>query len=101
MTRFRPGFARFLTLAAGTCATALLAGCGGSATKAGGSVDTSVTLVMAAPDGPTADQQYFQRQVRLRTDGRVRIKLDNQTYTSVDPDNEVRLVRALESGKAT
>jgi TRAP-type C4-dicarboxylate transport system substrate-binding protein len=56
---------------------------------------------MQAPDGPTSDELYLQRQVKLRTDGRVRIVLDNLDYTSRYPDNEAKLVRDLRNGKVS
>ena len=45
------------------------------------------------------DAAYFADQVKERTDGRVRIVIDGRTYTSIDPDNELRLVRDLAGGK--
>jgi TRAP-type C4-dicarboxylate transport system substrate-binding protein len=76
-------------------------GCfGGSGkTKANVGKSRSVTLRMQAPDGDDSDASYFAEQVEKRTDGRLRIVVDGQTYTSVDPDNELRLVRDLRRGK--
>jgi TRAP-type C4-dicarboxylate transport system substrate-binding protein len=81
--------------------TLIVTGCfGGSAkTKANVGKSRSVTLTMQAPDGDDPDAAYFAEQVKKRTDGRVRIVVDGQTYTSVDPDNELRLVRDLRRGK--
>ena len=89
------------SLALAASILALGAGCGGRGTKAGGSAPRVVTLTMDAPDGPTADEQYLQRQISVQTHGGVRIVLDNQDYSSIDPDNEARLVRDLRSGKAS
>jgi TRAP-type C4-dicarboxylate transport system substrate-binding protein len=83
-------------------ALALLAtGClGGSGkTKANVGKSRSVTLTMQAPDGDDPDAAYFAEQVRDRTDGRVRITVDGRSYTSSEPDNELRLVRDLRRGK--
>ena len=54
---------------------------------------------MQAPDGDDADAAYFAAQVSNRTEGRVRIVVDGNRYTSLDPDNELRLVRDLRAGK--
>jgi TRAP-type C4-dicarboxylate transport system substrate-binding protein len=89
-------------LAVGTTTFALVAaGCfGGSGkTKANVGKSRTLTLTMQAPDGDDPDAAYFAEQVKERTDGRVRVVVDGRTYTSVDPDNELRLVRALRSGK--
>jgi TRAP-type C4-dicarboxylate transport system substrate-binding protein len=76
-------------------------GCLGSSdkTKAGVGQRQQVTLTMPAPDGDDADVAYFAAQVSSRTGGHVRIVVDRNTYTSVDPDNEVRLVHDLRAGK--
>lgn len=76
-------------------------GCLGSSdkTKAGVGQSQRVTFTMPAPDGDDADAAYFAAQVSARTDGRIRVVVDGKGYTSVDPDNEVRLVRDLRSGK--
>jgi TRAP-type C4-dicarboxylate transport system substrate-binding protein len=82
-------------------ATFASSGCLGSSekTKAGVGQSQRVTLTMPAPDGDDADAAYFAAQVSARTDGRIRVVIDGDRYTSVDPDNEVRLVRDLRSGK--
>jgi TRAP-type C4-dicarboxylate transport system substrate-binding protein len=82
-------------------AVLLAAGCfGGSGkTKASVGKSRSLTLRMQAPDGDDPDAAYFAEQVKDRTDGRIRIVVDGDTYSSVDPDNELRLVRDLRSGK--
>ena len=54
---------------------------------------------MPTPDGDDADAAYFAQQVNARTDGRVHIVIDGSSYTSIDPDNELRLARDLRSGK--
>ena len=84
-----------------TTVAVLAAGCfGGSAkTKANVGKSRSLTLTMQAPDGDDPDAAYFAEQVKKLTDGRVRIVVDGQTYASIDPDNELRLVRDLRSGK--
>jgi C4-dicarboxylate-binding protein DctP len=76
------------------------AGCSGAShqTKAGVGVARSLTLTMQTPDGDDPDAAYFAEQVRQRTGGRIRIVVDGNTYSSVDPDNELKLVRALRSG---
>jgi TRAP-type C4-dicarboxylate transport system substrate-binding protein len=53
---------------------------------------------MQVPDGDDPDAAYFADQVRAETNGRVRIAIDGETYASSDPDNELRLVRALRRG---
>lgn len=73
-------------------------GCGGGGTKAGGKA-AGLRLVMEAPDAPDPDAEYFAREVARRTGGSVRIVEGGPRYTSADPDNELRLIRALESGK--
>jgi TRAP-type C4-dicarboxylate transport system substrate-binding protein len=82
-------------------ATFATSGCLGSSekTKAGVGQSQRVTLTMPAPDGDDADAAYFAAQVSARTDGRIRIVVDSNDYTSVDPDNEVQLVRDLRAGK--
>jgi C4-dicarboxylate-binding protein DctP len=76
------------------------AGCSGASrhTKAGVGVARSLTLTMQTPDGDDPDAAYFAEQVKERTGGRIRIVVDGDTYSSVDPDNELKLVRALRSG---
>jgi C4-dicarboxylate-binding protein DctP len=76
------------------------AGCSGAShqTKAGVGVARSLTLTMQTPDGDDPDAAYFAEQVQRRTGGRIRIVVDGNTYSSVDPDNELKLVRALRSG---
>lgn len=82
-------------------ATFAASGClgGSDKTKAGVGQQQRVTLKMPAPDGDDADAAYFASQVSSRTSGRVRIVVDGNTYTSIDPDNEVRLVHDLRTGK--
>src|SRR6266536_1217278 len=77
------------------------AGCSGAShqTKAGVGVARSLALTMQTPDGDDPDAAYFAEQVPERTGGRIRIVVDGDTYSSVDPDNELKLVRALRSGK--
>jgi len=76
-------------------------GClGGSGkTKAGVEAPKTLTLTMETPDGPDADAEYFIAQVKTRTNGRVRIIESSGPYSSVDADNELRLVRDLRRGK--
>jgi len=76
-------------------------GCSGAShqTKAGVGVARSLTLTMQTPDGDDSDAAYFAEQVQDRTGGRIRIVVDGDTYSSVDPDKELKLVRALRSGK--
>jgi TRAP-type C4-dicarboxylate transport system substrate-binding protein len=76
------------------------AGCfGGGGTKAGGNFVHRITLAMETPDEPDADAEFFVREVKRRTGGRIRIIEAGEKYSSGDPDNELRLVRALRSGK--
>jgi TRAP-type C4-dicarboxylate transport system substrate-binding protein len=84
-----------------TTVALLASGCfGGSGkTKANVGKSRSLTFTMQAPDGDDPDAAYFAEQVKERTGGRVRIVVDGRTYTSVDPDNELRLVGDLRSGK--
>jgi TRAP-type C4-dicarboxylate transport system substrate-binding protein len=88
-------------VAAAVLLSVLVAGCfaGSGKTKAGLGVSRSLTLRMPSPDSDDPDIAYFVDQVRLRTHGRIRIVIDGDTYNSVDPDNELRLVRALRRGK--
>lgn len=81
-------------------ATSALTACA-SKTKAGAGPARTLTLKMATPDGDDPDAAYFAAQVKDRTDGRVRIVIDGDTYTSIDPDNELRLVRDLRAGRVT
>lgn len=76
-------------------------GCfGGSGkTKVGGKKLRQLTLVMQTPDAPDANAEHFIAQVTERTNGRIRIVEGGNEYSSRDPDNELRLVRALRSGK--
>jgi TRAP-type C4-dicarboxylate transport system substrate-binding protein len=77
------------------------AGCGSSSTtKAGAGGARSITITMQTPDGDSADAAYFANQVKARTDGRVVIAIDGNSYSSNDPDNELRLARDLRRGKA-
>jgi TRAP-type C4-dicarboxylate transport system substrate-binding protein len=80
---------------------AITAGCspGAGKTKAGVGASRTVRLTMPAPDPGDPNLAYFVQQVKQRTAGRVQIVVDGDTYTSVDPDNELRLVRALRNGK--
>jgi TRAP-type C4-dicarboxylate transport system substrate-binding protein len=80
-----------------------VAGCSGAShqTKAGVGVARSLSLTMQTPDGEDLDAAFFAAEVARRTHGRIRIVIDGDTYTSADPDNELRLVRALRSGKAS
>jgi TRAP-type C4-dicarboxylate transport system substrate-binding protein len=75
-----------------------VAGCGSAGTKAGAGTSAVLALKMQASDGNDADAAYFADQVRRRTAGRVRIEIDARSYSSVDPDNELRLVRDLRAG---
>jgi TRAP-type C4-dicarboxylate transport system substrate-binding protein len=76
------------------------AGCfGGGGTKAGGESVNRITLAMETPDAPDADAEFFIQEVKRRTGGRIRIVEAANEYSSGDPDNELRLVRALRSGK--
>jgi TRAP-type C4-dicarboxylate transport system substrate-binding protein len=78
-----------------------LAACGGGkhVDKSGAPIAARpVQLTLQAPDGDDADATYFATQVKTRTGGRVRISIDGDSYTSADPDNELRLVRDLRAG---
>jgi TRAP-type C4-dicarboxylate transport system substrate-binding protein len=77
-------------------AVLLVAGCA-SGTKSGGTAQHQIRLVMQTPDAPDSDAEYFIEQVAKRTGGRIRI-IEGTGYSSVNPDNEARLVRALRSG---
>jgi len=76
------------------------AGCfGGGGTKAGGKSVKRITLTMETPDAPEADAEFFIQEVKKRTGGRIRLIESASDYSSGDPDSELRLVRALRSGK--
>jgi TRAP-type C4-dicarboxylate transport system substrate-binding protein len=78
------------------CVAALaLTACGG--TKAGGTAKRHLTIVMQTPDAPDASAEYFIQQVKARTHGHVVI-VEGADFSSADPDNEARLVRALRDG---
>src|SRR6185503_16236112 len=93
----RPMALRTLVLFA--LAAACAAGCGSAGTKAGAGTGAVISLKMQAPDGDDADAAYFADEVRRRTAGRVRIEIDGHSYSSVDPDNELRLIRDLRAGR--
>jgi len=93
-----PRFEWLLTGILALVAISTVTGCSAK-TKAGAGSAHTLTLTMAAPDGDDADAAYFAEQVKDRTDGRVRIVIDGDTYSSTDPDNELRLVRDLRRGK--
>ena len=94
-TRLLP--ALVLAIAAMFAASGCLGG--SEKTKAGVGQSHQLKLTMQAPDGDDADAAYFAAQVSDRTEGRVRIVVDGNRYTSLDPDNELRLVRDLRAGK--
>ena len=78
----------------------IAAGCfGGGGTKAGGKSVKRITLAMETPDAPDADAEFFIQEVKRRTGGRIRIVESHSAYSSGDPHNELRLVRALRSRK--
>jgi len=54
---------------------------------------------MQTPDAPDHNAEYFIAQVKRRTGGRVTIG-EGTDYSSVNPENEARLVRALRNGRA-
>src|SRR5215218_361302 len=66
-------------------------------TKAGVESQKTLTLIMQAPDGDDADTVYFAAEVKRRTNGRIRILIGGD-YSSLDPNNELRLARALRRG---
>jgi TRAP-type C4-dicarboxylate transport system substrate-binding protein len=78
----------------------LVSGCAGGShqTKAGVSSHRTLSLVMQGADGADADTQYFAAEVSRRTNGHIRIVVGGD-YSSADPDNELRLARALRAGK--
>jgi TRAP-type C4-dicarboxylate transport system substrate-binding protein len=81
--------------------TVVLAGCFGDSekTKSGVRSTRAVTLTMPVPDSDDADAAYFAAEVARRTDGHVRITLDKDTYSSVNADNELQLVKDLRAGR--
>jgi TRAP-type C4-dicarboxylate transport system substrate-binding protein len=90
---------RPLTLIAFTAAIALVTNGCASGTKSGGAATHEISIVMQTPDGPgEPDAGYFIAQVEKLTHGAVQIA-QGTDYTSADPNNEARLVRALRSGK--
>src|SRR5436190_15189759 len=78
----------------------LASGClgGSDRTKAGVTSHRTLSLVMQAPDGQDAGTQYFAEEVSRRTNGHVQIVVAGD-YSSSDPDNELRLARALRDGR--
>ena len=78
-----------------------LAGCPGGAgrTKSGVRSTHAVTLKMPVPDSDDVDAAAFAADVSRRTHGHVRIVLDKTGYSSVNPDNELQLVKDLRSGR--
>src|SRR5436190_8491888 len=80
----------------------LVSGClGGSGkTKAGVEANRTLRLVMQGPEGEDTDAAYFAAEVKRRTNGRIQIVVGGD-YPSSDPDNELRLARALGRGDVT
>ena len=85
------------------CAAAIaLAACGGApqADKSGAAVKSKVTLTLQMPDAGDALGERFAADVARRSDGSVTVKIDRRTpYDSRDPANELKLARALQSGR--
>ena len=82
-------------------ALAALSGCGGTGgDKAGANAPAVHTLTFEVPDDSDPPAAVFATKVARLTNGEVRIRHDVASpYTSAVPANEVRLARALESGK--
>lgn len=78
----------------------LFAGCAGAnLTKEGTrAASETVTLDMQTPDAPLSDADYFVDQVAERTHGQLRVLIVND-YTSINPENELRLAVALRKGR--
>jgi TRAP-type C4-dicarboxylate transport system substrate-binding protein len=90
--------ARTLTRVALATGIAIFAlGCA-SGTKSGGTAAHQIRLVMQTPDTGEADSAYFIDQVQKLSGGQIQI-VEGTSYSSADPNNEARLVRALRSGK--
>jgi TRAP-type C4-dicarboxylate transport system substrate-binding protein len=85
------------------CAAAIaLAACGGApqADKSGAAVKSKVTLTLQMPDAADALGERFAADVARRSDGSVTVKIDRRApYDSRDPANELKLARALQSGR--
>jgi TRAP-type C4-dicarboxylate transport system substrate-binding protein len=79
----------------------VLAGCGGAArtSKSGAPVRETVTLTLQMPDAGDPVGERFAAEVRRRSGGSVRVKIDKAgRYDSRDPAAELRLARALQAG---
>jgi TRAP-type C4-dicarboxylate transport system substrate-binding protein len=87
-----------LTLAAALVASGCFGGSG--RTKAGAAAGETVVLTMETPDAPDSNAEFFIRQVQARTHGHIRIVEAGSDFGSCDPDNESRLVAALQAGNA-
>ena len=88
-------FAPWLCLAL----VALAAGCGGGS-KSGSTGRHTTVLTLEVPDDGDPPAAVFATAVTRLTHGRLRVEHDLASpYTSAVPANEVRLARALESGK--
>ncbi|MDA0158832.1 TRAP transporter substrate-binding protein DctP [Solirubrobacter ginsenosidimutans] len=77
-----------------------VAACGDQAVqKSGARVDRAVTLTLEMPDQGDQLGIAFAAAVARRSNGSVQLKLGNG-YSGALPANELRLVRALEAGRA-
>jgi TRAP-type C4-dicarboxylate transport system substrate-binding protein len=91
---------RGLALAALVAGAVGAAACGsnGAAEKSGASSDKPVTLTLQIPDDGDPLGLAFGREIQRRTGGSVRVKIGSG-YSTLVPANELRLARALESGR--
>lgn len=89
--------------AGGLCVAAVaLVACGGTpdADKSGAAIKTKVTLTLQMPDADDVLGQRFAADVARRSGGSVTVRIDARApYDSRDPANELKLARALESGR--
>jgi len=92
---------RMLYVATIAAVAAGLAACGGGqgANKAGARVQPSVTLTLEMPDAADRQGTFFANDVASRSGGSIRIRIDQNGYSSARPANELALARALTSGR--
>lgn len=88
----------FRTFLIAVAIVALVVGCSGAKTKAGAGEARVLRLTMMAPDGSDPGAALFADEVKRRTHGRIQIVVDGDSYDSLDPNNELRLVKALRAG---
>src|SRR3954447_19905945 len=90
-----------ILLAAVVAAGVGIAACGGDdhRDKSGAKVEDKATLVLQMSDLGDESAGVFARAVERRSHGTVHIRVGGDEYESTLPSNEVRLARALTSGR--